>query len=1021
MKSQRLVYAPTRSRRLNEILGLAVLAAAGILLLSLLTYHASDPSFDTVAGALNPNHPARNWTGLLGAYFADLTLQTVGIAALLVPVMLGRVGVSWMRSQAVGAGPVKLAGVLLWLLFAPAGLALLPLHLTWKGALPLAGVEGLLLAQGLVHLMNAPGAAILTALMIALSLYLATSFALNNAPQWFKGQFAFLRSGRESVAHWRSRRSEAPLGQPIAQSSAQPSTQPFAPPMRPAADERHEPETARNSLLAGLLRLFSRKRDKLSELMAEPEGESAEEAVSVWEAMPRTHVDHPQLNGLDAANAAAAPFAEQLAAAATPLRPRSAETESAWETAGTVPIPVARAASAVEDDGWLNAPERRSFKPILDADDLQTIPALLPAAPAMLPAAPALLLAAPAMPTVATALLPAGAGTGAATALGGPQLVRRESTVPSQDPSPYPIPSPFPDPAPLPVPSPASSSVSSPLPATTPSRTPAARPEPSRLPAAMPAAPAASAAFSSPPQRIAPTSDIRDQNVAFGARADAHQLRGFQPVKSIKGYELPPSTLLHQGGAHSVVREDALRAEAQVLVEKCAEFGVAGRVEQINPGPVVTTYEFRPDAGVKYSRVTGLADDLCLAMAAESVLIERMAGKSTVGIQVPNAERETIWLRDVVESPDFASPTMRLPIALGKDIDGRIVTADLASMPHVLIAGSTGSGKSVAINAMIMSVLFRSTPEQVRMILVDPKRVELGMYEGIPHLFTPIITEAKLAANALKNAVKEMERRLKLLAANHVRNLDQFNKLFDVGSEYRFEDPNQEPLPYIIIVIDELADLMMLDRSNVEEAITRLAQMARAVGIHLVLATQRPSVDVITGLLKANVPTRMSFRLATKIDSRTIIDTNGAEALLGRGDMLFLPPGTSRLQRVHAPFVTEKEIAGVTAFWKAQGEAQYVEGFLDGPKDDKAEDGSGTANEGADADPMFDDAVRLVFEFGKASTSLLQRRLRIGYGRAAHLIDTMERDGLVGPADGSKPRELLKPPSYFSEVDTAIR
>ncbi len=421
------------------------------------------------------------------------------------------------------------------------------------------------------------------------------------------------------------------------------------------------------------------------------------------------------------------------------------------------------------------------------------------------------------------------------------------------------------------------------------------------------------------PAMPSPTADIREQNIAFGARADAHVQKIELRPKSIKGYKLPPSSLLHAGEAQTVVREDALRAEAQVLVEKCAEFGVAGRVEQINPGPVVTTFEFRPDAGVKYSRVTGLADDLCLAMAAESILIERMAGKSTVGIQVPNTERETIWLRDVVESEHFAATKSKLPIALGKDIDGRIVCADLASMPHVLIAGSTGSGKSVAINAMIMSVLFRSTPEQVRMILVDPKRVELGMYEGIPHLFTPIITEAKLAANALKNAVREMERRLKLLAANHVRNIDQFNKLFDHGSDYLFEDVNQEPLPYIIIVIDELADLMMLDRANVEEAITRLAQMARAVGIHLVLATQRPSVDVITGLLKANVPTRMSFRLATKIDSRTIIDTNGAESLLGRGDMLFLPPGTSRLQRVHAPFVTEREIAAVTKFWKDAG------------------------------------------------------------------------------------------------------
>jgi len=266
-----------------------------------------------------------------------------------------------------------------------------------------------------------------------------------------------------------------------------------------------------------------------------------------------------------------------------------------------------------------------------------------------------------------------------------------------------------------------------------------------------------------------------------------------------------------------------------------------------------------------------------------------------------------------------------------------------------------------------------------------------------------------------------MERRLKLLAANHVRNIDQFNKLFENGSEYLFDDVNQEPLPYIMIIIDELADLMMLDRSNVEEAITRLAQMARAVGIHLVLATQRPSVDVITGLIKANVPTRMSFRLATKVDSRTIIDSNGAESLLGRGDMLFLPPGTSRLQRVHAPFVTEKEIAAVTEFWRAQGQAEYVEGFLEGPKDEKGNAESGSGTDGEDNDPMFDDAVRLVFEFGKASTSLLQRRLRIGYGRAAHLIDLMERDGLVGPADGSKPREILKAPSYYAEVDAALR
>ncbi|MGC2639083.1 MAG: DNA translocase FtsK, partial [Acidobacteriaceae bacterium] len=493
--------------------------------------------------------------------------------------------------------------------------------------------------------------------------------------------------------------------------------------------------------------------------------------------------------------------------------------------------------------------------------------------------------------------------------------------------------------------------------------------------------------------------------------------------KSVTGFRLPPSTLLHRSDDPSPVREDLLRASAQVLVEKCAEFDVTGQVVQINPGPVVTTFEFRPDAGIKYSRVTGLADDLCLATKAESILIERMAGKSTVGIQVPNEERETIWLRDVIESENFGSSRSKLTLAMGKDINGRIIVADLSTMPHVLIAGSTGSGKSVAINAMIMSVLYKATPEQVRLILVDPKRVELGMYEGVPHLFTPIITEPKLAANALRNAVREMERRLKLLASRSVRNIDQYNRLFDNPTPTLFDEEQEEkPLPYIMIIIDELADLMMLDKANVEESVTRLAQMARAVGIHLVLATQRPSVDVITGLIKANVPTRISFRLATKVDSRTILDANGAESLLGRGDMLFLPPGTSRLHRVHAPFVTEKEIAAVTDFWKKQGEAEYVQGFLEAPKDLTINESGGGGDDGDEADDdLFEDAVRLVLEFGKASTSLLQRRLRIGYGRAAHLIDMMERDGIVGPADGPKPREILKPPDWLNEVEPTLR
>jgi DNA segregation ATPase FtsK/SpoIIIE, S-DNA-T family len=511
-------------------------------------------------------------------------------------------------------------------------------------------------------------------------------------------------------------------------------------------------------------------------------------------------------------------------------------------------------------------------------------------------------------------------------------------------------------------------------------------------------------------------------------RADSgHKAKTTMP-RIAGGYKLPSSSLLQRPDEQQQVDADELKLLAQVLTEKYAEFEVHGQITQINPGPVVTTFEFKPEAGIKYSRITNLVDDLCLALKAESILIERMAGKSTVGVQVPNRQREIIWLRENIESQEFMGSKSKLTIAMGKDINGRIVTADLAGMPHLLIAGSTGAGKSVAINAMIMSILYKATPDQVRLILVDPKRLELGNYEGVPHLYTPIITEPKLAANALRNAVREMERRLKLLAAKGVRNIDQYNRLFDQnGTPSLFaEESDEKPIPYIVIIIDELADLMMLDSHNVEESITRLAQMARAVGIHLVLATQRPSVDVITGLIKANFPARVSFRVATKVDSRTILDANGAEALLGKGDMLYLPSGSARVHRLHAPFVTEKEIAAVVEFWKSQGIAEYQQQFLEAPKGERepgADNSSGEAGtEGeAEDDPMYGDAVKLVVEFGKASTSLLQRRLRIGYGRAAHLIDLMEQDGIVGAADGPKPREVLKRPDWISEIEETTR
>ena len=510
--------------------------------------------------------------------------------------------------------------------------------------------------------------------------------------------------------------------------------------------------------------------------------------------------------------------------------------------------------------------------------------------------------------------------------------------------------------------------------------------------------------------------------------ANAPKKRGSEPkvAQGKTNFKLPPTTLLNAAERSQKMDETDLKEAARAIEEKCAEFDVAGHITQINPGPVVTTFEFKPEAGIKYTRITGLAEDLCLALQAESILIERIPGKSTVGIEVPNPKRETIALREVVESPEFAHTASKLSIPLGKDLIGRIRAADLATMPHLLIAGSTGTGKSVFINSLLMGLLYKSTPEELKLVLVDPKRLELGLYADIPHLFTPVVTDARVAANVLRNAVREMERRLKILASRGVRNIEQYNKTFEKGQSLSlFENATGEeehkPLPYIVIVIDELADLMMVDTNGVEESITRLAQMARAVGIHLILATQRPSVDVITGLIKANFPARISFRVASKVDSRTILDANGSESLLGKGDSLYLPAGSSRLHRIHGPFVGEKEVADVCEFWREQAKAVYNEELLKPPKDENASvgDGGEEGGEGGEDvdDDLYQDAVRVVCEMGRASTSTLQRRLRVGYGRAARLIDLMEKDGIVGPPDGSKPREVLKKRDWMQEFD----
>ena len=498
-------------------------------------------------------------------------------------------------------------------------------------------------------------------------------------------------------------------------------------------------------------------------------------------------------------------------------------------------------------------------------------------------------------------------------------------------------------------------------------------------------------------------------------------------------YKLPSPTLLREGERSQKLDEDELKDRARAIEAKCLEFDVQGRVTQINPGPVVTTFEFKPEAGIKYSRITGLTEDLCLALQAESILIERIPGKSTIGIEVPNITRQTIALREIIEAQEFTNSTSKLTLAMGRDLHGRIRVTDLAAMPHLLIAGSTGTGKSVFINSLLVSMLYKASPDEVKLVLVDPKRLELNLYDNIPHLLAPVVTDPKIASNVLRNATKEMEKRLKLLAQRGVRNIDQYNRTFQKQQSLslfeNLEESEHKPLPYLVIVIDELADLMMVDTNNVEESITRLAQMARAVGIHLILATQRPSVDVITGLIKANFPARISFRVASKVDSRTILDSNGSESLLGKGDMLYLPAGSARLHRIHGPLVTEDEITSVCDFWREQAQAKYNEQLLEAPKDENEEtaeeaaaDGGSDGEVGNDdvEDDLYQDAVRVVCEMGRASTSTLQRRLRIGYGRAAHLIDIMEKDGIVGPPDGTRPREVLKGKNWMNEFDQRI-
>jgi len=494
-----------------------------------------------------------------------------------------------------------------------------------------------------------------------------------------------------------------------------------------------------------------------------------------------------------------------------------------------------------------------------------------------------------------------------------------------------------------------------------------------------------------------------------------------------EGYKLPPVELLDPSeGEQFKIDKDSLHANSLILQKKLEDFGVAGEVVAVRPGPVITMYEFKPAAGVKVRRIVLLADDLAMALRAVSVrILAPIPGESVVGIEIPNPRRETVRLREVIESEAYRNSESKLTLALGKDIGGTPFATDLAKMPHLLVAGATGTGKSVSINAMILSILYKSSPQDVQFIMVDPKMLELTMYEEIPHLLVPVVTDPKKAAAALFWAMDEMDRRYRLMRDRGARNLDNYNRtlekeagnkkaVIDLTEPEGSEDPIatggdrskegplvHERLPRIVIIIDELADLMLTVGRDIEEYITRLAQKARAAGIHLILATQRPSVDVITGLIKANFPARISFQVTTRVDSRTILDSMGGEKLLGNGDLLFLPPGTARLIRVHGAFVSDQEVRKVMKFIKQQGQPNYRPEVLEAKREVEA---AAAADE--EYDEMYDQAVAIVTEIQQASISMVQRRLRVGYNRAARMIERMERDGVVGPADGAKPREV---------------
>ncbi|MCW5970565.1 MAG: DNA translocase FtsK [Blastocatellales bacterium] len=974
--------SPSR-KRLGEIGGVVLLGLGIVTLLALVSYNQADPSWNSTG----PQLKAQNWIGPVGALLADALYQAFGYMALVTPLVVLSLAARCLPNRKPLNG-ATLGGMAL-VAVAVCGLLALAERCTPVGAFHSGGWLGHVLAcdpgYGLTRFFNTTGSVILLVVSLLIGLLLATRLSLvamvvHLTPR--EREAGVLHSLTERFrARWQERQAKrAALRAAEAEAHSEPEEIRFSlPPVKPEAKPEIKPEI--KSEAGREPKPVPKRAERREDSQKDPGVDAVKEGrkgrltmLGLTEAMHEVFPLSGSRSDAKDAERDAQGIASQSAESEPPAPPAIVKAP-ANQTTGAI--------ADAANEGVRGGESSRESQP-----------------------GPETPIAARAQAGGADASSNQNAGqTGTSPGSWRSRLsdLRRRGRSAPEPPAEE-ITDPFEDslePGPLEPTAPASE----PEPVATPQ--PPEAPEPVKAPARF--------RYSDMARRDSGERTVEEMVASASVHRpvidDEGEIRPVKPkpvVRAAVEFKFPQTQMLTAAEPRSELAEDELRDRAAQLAEKCREFNVTGVVKQILPGPVVTTFEFKLDPGVKYGRVTSLVDDLCLGMKAESIRIDRIPGKSTVGIEVPNKRREVIRLREVLESQKFRESVSKLTIALGKTIDGSHHVADLAKMPHLLIAGATGAGKSVALNTILVSLLYKAAPEDVKFILIDPKRLELGLYADIPHLLTPIVTDPKRASYALKWAVTEMENRYRHLASFGVRNIDQYNQEVGVMIDSNLAEDSDElpkPLPYIVIIIDELADLMMVSARDVEESITRLAQMARAVGIHLVLATQRPSTDVITGLIKANFPSRISFRVSSKVDSRVIIDANGAEGLLGQGDMLFLPPGTSRLIRVHGAFVDEKEVKRIADFVRAQRKPVFDERIQMSEKELEGEDLAEMRR-----DEKYEEALRIVFEMGRASTSVLQRRLRIGYGRAASIIDMMHREGVVGPEDGSKPRQVLVSP-----------